>query len=66
LALARKRNAVEGIMSVLRRRYHIDDIPVFGYLRSRQFFWLKIGTYNFAKLINHNKRVKYISNLKIA
>lgn len=46
MRLTRKRNAVEGIMSVLRRRYHIDDIPVFGYLRSRQFFWLKIGTYN--------------------
>lgn len=66
LVLTRKRNAVEGIMSVLRRRYHIDDIPVLGYLRSRQFFWLKVGTYNFAKLLKHNKRVKFAQNLKIA
>lgn len=66
VALTRKRNAVEGIMSVLRRRYHIDDIPVLGYLRSRQFFWLKIGTYNFVKLLKHNKRVKSAPNLKIA
>lgn len=66
VTLTRKRNAVEGIMSVLRRRYHIDDIPVLGYLRSRQFFWLKIGTYNFVKLLKHNKRVKSAQNLKIA
>ena len=32
--LTRKRNAMEGIPSVLRRRYHVDDIPVFGYLCS--------------------------------
>lgn len=31
-ALAKKRNAIEGVMSVLRRRYHVDDIPVFGYI----------------------------------
>lgn len=66
ITFARKRNAVEGIMSVLRRRYHIDDIPVLGYLRSRQFFWLKIGTYNFMKLVKHNKRVRSAQNLKIA
>lgn len=65
IALTRKRNAVEGIMSVLRRKYHIDEIPVLGYLRSRQFFWMKIGTYNFVKLLKHNKRVKSTQILKI-
>jgi len=31
--LTRQRNAIEGIPSVLRRKFHIDDIPVFGILR---------------------------------
>lgn len=56
--LTRKRNAIEGIPSVLRRRFHIDDIPVFGYLRSRQFFLFKIGAYNFNKLLKHNRRTR--------
>ena len=33
-AAARERNAVEGVPSVLRRRYEVDHIPVFGKLRS--------------------------------
>lgn len=66
--LTRKRNAVEGIPSVLRRRYHVDDIPVFGYLRSRQFFLFKVGAYNFNKLLKHNRRTRVESaqNLAIA
>ena len=56
--LTRKRNAIEGIPSVLRRRYHVDDIPVFGYLRSRQFFLFKVGAYNFNKLLKHNRRTR--------
>ncbi len=51
--LAWKRNGVEGIPSVLRRRFHVDSIPVFGYLWSRQFFLLKIGAYNFNKLLRN-------------
>lgn len=56
--LTRKRNAIEGIPSVLRRRYHVDNIPVFGYLRSRQFFLFKVGAYNFNKLLKHNRRTR--------
>lgn len=66
IKLARKRNAVEGVMSVLRRRYHVDQMPVFGYLRSRQFFLLKIGAYNFNKLLRHNRRVRGKSALQPA
>lgn len=66
IKLARKRNAVEGVMSVLRRRYHIDRMPVFGYLRSRQFFLLKIGAYNFNKLLGHNRRIRGKSALQPA
>ena len=58
MQLTRKRNAIEGIMSVLRRKYHIDDIPVFGYLQTRQFFLFKTGAYNFNKLVKHNKRLR--------
>lgn len=65
LQLTRKRNAIEGIMSVLRRKYHIDDIPVFGYLRTRQFFLFKIGAYNFNKLMKHNKRLRAESAQKL-
>lgn len=56
--LTRQRNAVEGIMSVLRRKYHVDDIPVFGLIRSRVFFLFKIGAYNFNKLRSHNRKIR--------
>ena len=48
--LSRKRNAVEGVMSVMRRRYRVDEIPVVGHIRSKMFFSLKIGAYNLGKL----------------
>ena len=54
--LTRQRNAVEGIMSVLRRRYHVDVMPVFGKLRTKTFFLCKICAYNFNKLRAHNIR----------
>lgn len=68
IQLTKKRNAVEGIPSVLRRRFRIDDIPTFGYLRSRQFVLLKIGAYNFNKLLRHNRRIggQSAQNLAIA
>lgn len=52
------RNAVEGIPSVLRRRYHVDDLPVFGLVRTRMTFALKIGAYNFRKLLKHNRNTR--------
>ena len=56
MQLTRKRNAVEGIMSVLRRKYRVDEIPTYGKLRSRVFFLFKIGAYNFNKLHRHQQR----------
>lgn len=58
IKLTRKRNPVEGISSVLRMRFHIDEMPVFGYLRFKQFFLFKIGAYNFNKLLKHNRRTR--------
>lgn len=57
-ALSRMRNAVEGIPSVLRRRYRIDEIPTYGLIRMRHFFDLKVGAYNFNKLVRHNRRLR--------
>ena len=54
--LTKKRNAIEGVMSVLRRRYHVDDIPVFGYIRMKLFFQLKVAAYNFNKLLKYCRR----------
>ena len=51
--LTRQRNAVEGVMSVLRRRYRVDEIPVFGKNRSKIFFYLKVGAFNVVKLLSH-------------
>ena len=54
--LTRKRNGVEGVMSVLRRKYHIDDIPVTGYERSKVFAQFKVSAYNLGKLFKHCQR----------
>ncbi len=65
MQLTRKRNAVEGIMSVLRRKYRVDEIPTYGKLRSRVFFLFKIGAYNFNKLRRHQQR-KRAKSVQIA
>ncbi len=54
--LTRQRNAIEGIPSVLRRKYRIDDIPVYGLLRSRIFVALKAMAYNFVKVRKYRQR----------
>lgn len=66
IALTRKRNAVEGVMSVLRRKYRVDEIPTYGKLRSRVFFLFKIGAYNFNKLRQHQRRTRARSALLAA
>jgi len=63
ITLTRKRNGVEGIPSVLRRKYHIDNIPVRGLLRSKTFFLFKTGAYNIRKLIKHLPKLREESAL---
>ena len=46
---AKDRNASEGIMSVLRRKYDIDHIPVFGLGRSSTWIWCSLLSYNVVK-----------------
>ena len=40
-------------MSVLRRRFHVDNIPVFGKQKSKVFFHFKVGAFNVIKLLRH-------------
>lgn len=48
--LARIRNGVETIPSILRRKYLIDDMPVRGLLKTKLRFGLKLTAMNFRKL----------------
>lgn len=55
-SLTKKRNAIEGIPSVLRRRYRIDHIPMFGYIRSKMSSETKLMAFNFNKLRRYIKQ----------
>jgi hypothetical protein len=48
---ARKRNGVEGIPSVLRRRYGVDRMPIRGLVRSKMWIGFKIGAMNIKRVI---------------
>lgn len=48
--IARIRNGVETIPSMLRRRYNIDRMPVRGQIRMKHLFGFKIAALNFRKL----------------
>ncbi|MDD2391304.1 MAG: transposase [Desulfobacterales bacterium] len=51
LTLAKKRNGVEGLPSVLRRKYHVDQMPVRGFVRSKIWFSFKIGAINVSRVL---------------
>ncbi len=48
-ALVNKRNAVEGIPSVMRRKYRIDEVTAFGINRARRYFYTAVTAYNITK-----------------
>lgn len=58
IKLTRMRNGVEGIPSVLRRKYQIDRIPARGHMKSKIFFLFKIGAYNIRKLLKHLPKIR--------
>ena len=61
--LARIRNGVETIPSILRNRYHVDRMPVRGLIRGRFFFGSKIAALNFRKLCTFlSQRGHYAQN----
>ena len=47
------RNGVESIPSVLRRKYHIDKMPVRTKIRTKLFFGFVIAAFNFRKLVKY-------------
>jgi len=49
--LGRFRNGVEGVPSILRRRYRVDEIPDFGLKRSKIWFSLKVGAINVKRML---------------
>ncbi|MCK5763508.1 MAG: transposase, partial [Clostridiales bacterium] len=49
--LSKKRNGVEGLPSVLRRRYNVDHMPVRGLVRSKIWFSFKIGAINVKRML---------------
>jgi hypothetical protein len=51
ITLQKKRNGVEGIPSILRRRYNIDRVPVRGYLSSKFWYTMKIGAINVSRML---------------
>ena len=66
-ALSKKRNGVEGLPSVLRRRYNVDHMPVRGLVRSKIWFSFKIGAINVKRVLNRALllRFYYFSKEKI-
>ena len=58
-ANANRRNGVEGIMSVMRRKYDVDHIPVFGLEKLKTWIWTTLLAYN---LVKYQKYQAYISS----
>jgi hypothetical protein len=50
ILLSHTRNGVEAIQSVLRRKYHVDEMPVMEKIRSKLFFGFKIMALNCNKI----------------
>lgn len=51
--IVRHRAAIEGIPSVLRRRYHVDNMPVRRFSRTKIWFGFKIAAINIKRLIKY-------------
>ena len=60
---AKKRNGVEGVPSVMRRKYGIDSMPVFGILKSKLFLGVKVAAANATRVIKNltKKRKKRLA-----
>ena len=53
--IGRIRNGVETVPSVIRNKYLVDQMPVRGKLRTKQFFGFKVAALNISKLIRYTK-----------
>ena len=61
--IANMRNAVEGIPSVIRRKYRVDEMPVRGYLRSKCWFFLKVGAINVKRVLVYTSSLEFCTFL---
>jgi len=61
--LAKVRNRVEGIPSVLRRKHHVDQMPVRSYLRSKMWFGFKITAINVKRVLNKVKQNRFLPDI---
>ena len=64
IKLTRMRNAVEGIPSIMRRKYHVDRSPFKGLIRTGWTFSLGVGAYNIQKLIKYRSKTRGKSTLQ--
>lgn len=66
--LGNLRNGIEGIPSVMRRRYKVDSMPFRGLIRSKIDFGFKIGAINAKRAIKKTKELAnfYFQKQKIA
>lgn len=55
--LAKIRNGVESLPSILRRKYNVDHMPVRGKLKTKLFFGFKVAALNFKKLFDYQNRL---------
>lgn len=53
IELAKIRNGVESLPSILRRKYSVDKMPVRGKLMTKLFFGFKVAALNFKKLLGY-------------
>ncbi len=51
--LAKIRNGVESLPSILRRKYRVDEMPVRGNLKTKLFFGFKVAALNYKKLLDY-------------
>lgn len=49
--IGRLRNGIETTPSIIRNKYRVDQMPVRGKLRTKQFFGFKVAALNFSKLV---------------
>ena len=63
--LSRKRNGVEALPSLLRRKYGVDHMPVRGFVRSKIWFGFKVWAINAKRVLAAAKREGCFSNAYI-
>jgi hypothetical protein len=61
-SLAKIRNGVEALPSILRRKHHVDDMPVRGTLKMKLLFGFKVAAVNFKKLIDYQSSLISCAN----